>query len=315
MFAPPDTSPTRLEAIDTLDGLRAALTAPEPERLERFRDRVMTPLEPFWKPFAAMLTQHADPADDRDPLITTAAALTFTSPADDVEAALAALDRFAEADSARACLEAVERAVATLDPDGHGYPLGRVLFALVLSEASSMHPGSGLYSGNGAWPGLLMVNAWPTADNLPRLPAAAAHEVHHQIRFRYEPFDPQRITVGQYLVAEGLAEAFAAELFDDTRIGPWATDWDEADVDPLRERYREALDVTGFDEVRGYIFGDWAAERFRYTPQGLPDFAGYAIGYRLVKDFLLRQGVSATEATWLPWEEIVGGSGYLEGGA
>jgi uncharacterized protein YjaZ len=98
-------------------------------------------------------------------------------------------------------LEAVERAVAALDPDGHGHPLGRVLFALVLSEASSMHPGAGLYSGNGAWPGLLMVNAWPTADNLPHLPAAA-HEMHHQVRFRNEPFDPQRITVGQYLVAE-----------------------------------------------------------------------------------------------------------------
>lgn len=311
MFAPPDTSPTRLEAIAALDGLRDALEAPVAARLERYREGVMTPLEPFWKPFAAMMTQGQGAGDGRDPLYATAAAMTFTSPADDVEAALAALDRFDAADSAAACLRAVERAVAALDPDGHGFPLGRVLFALVLSEASSMHPGSGLYSGNGAWPGLLMVNAWPTADNLPRLPAAAAHELHHQVRFRYEPFDPQRITVGQYLVAEGLAEAFAAELFDESRIGPWATDWDEADLDPLRDRYRDALHVRGFDEVRGYIFGDWAAERFGYTPQGVPDFAGYAIGYRLVRDFLEREGVSAVEATWMPWEEVVRGGRYL----
>ena len=66
--------------------------------------------------------------------------------------------------------------------------------------------------------------------------------------------------------------------------------------------------------VRGYIFGDWAAERFRYPKQGVPDFAGYTLGFELVQAYLKRSGGSAAEATYLPWQEIVEGSGYFRSG-
>jgi uncharacterized protein YjaZ len=94
-------------------------------------------------------------------------------------------------------------------------------------------------------------------------------------------------------------------------LGPWTLGLHGAALDALRPRYREALEVTGFDEIRGYIFGDWAAERSGYRKQGLPDFAGYAFGYRMVRAFLDRTGLSAAEATYLPWREIVAGSGWL----
>ena len=74
---------------------------------------------------------------------------------------------------------------------------------------------------------------------------------------------------------------------------------------------RRRLDVRGFNEVRGYIFGDWAAEQMRYPPQGVPDFAGYAMGYRVVRAFLARTGMTAVAATYLPWREIVEQSGYF----
>jgi uncharacterized protein YjaZ len=70
--------------------------------------------------------------------------------------------------------------------------------------------------------------------------------------------------------------------------------------------------VRGFDVVRGYIFGDWAADRFGYPAQGLPSFAGYTIGFRLVQAYLARTGRSAAEATYTPWEEIVAESRFLE---
>jgi len=69
--------------------------------------------------------------------------------------------------------------------------------------------------------------------------------------------------------------------------------------------------VTGFDVIRGYIFGDWAAAAAGYQKQGLPDFAGYTVGYRLVRAYLRRSGRTAAAATYLPWRELVEGSGYL----
>ncbi len=63
--------------------------------------------------------------------------------------------------------------------------------------------------------------------------------------------------------------------------------------------------------MRGYIFGDWAAEQFGYPPQGLPSFAGYTIGYRLVQAYLARTGRSAAATTYTPWEEILAESAFF----
>ena len=117
--------------------------------------------------------------------------------------------------------------------------------------------------------------------------------------------------MGKYLVDEGVAECFAAELHGEAMLGPWTLGLHGAALDALRPRYREALEVTGFDEIRGYVFGDWAAEQTGYRKQGLPDFAGYAFGYRMVRAFLDRTGLTAAEATYLPWREIVAGSGWF----
>ena len=40
--------------IETLSGLRGALSAPADARLDRFRVEVMEPLRPFWGSFMAM---------------------------------------------------------------------------------------------------------------------------------------------------------------------------------------------------------------------------------------------------------------------
>ena len=81
----------------------------------------------------------------------------------------------------------------------------------------------------------------------------------------------------------------------------------------MKPRFAEALlsGVRGFDVVRGYIFGDWAAAQFGYPPQGLPNFAGYTLGFRLVEAYLARTGRRAAEATYTPWEEIVDESEYF----
>jgi uncharacterized protein YjaZ len=37
----------------------------------------------------------------------------------------------------------------------------------------------------------------------------------------------------------------------------------------------------------------------------LPDFAGYTVGYELVRAYLDHSGKSASEATYIPWRDVI----------
>lgn len=198
-----------------------------------------------------------------------------------------------------------------LAPEAHGLSLEQVRFSLVLGNPAKLDVRMEHYTGVGGWPGLVQVVVWPTAYNVPRLPAITAHELHHNVRFSYEPFDPREVTIGQYIVAEGLAEAFAAERCGAYLLGPWATILPDAELAAILPRFGAALETRGFDEARAYIFGDWAAEQQGYTARGIPDFASYGVGYHVVRAFLARTGLSAVAATYLPWREITAGSGVF----
>lgn len=301
-----------LQAIDALTGLRAALAAPEERRLDLFRQGVMEPLRPFWEPFMGWMPP-APEADQRDPVLNAARTFGYYTPELDLPQGLAALDRLDRAGAWQGCLEALRRAWDALEPEAHDIPLRQVRFTLVLGDPAKLEERDGSYTGIGGMPGIVMVMAWPTDFNLPRLPAIVPHELHHNVRFSWEPFVPHETTVGQYIVAEGLAEAFAAEICGEELLGPWATMLTGEQIVALKPRYRDALELQGFDTIRGYIFGDWAAEKTGYQPLGLPDFAGYSMGYRLVRTYLARTGKSAAETTYVPWREIVEESRFFQG--
>lgn len=292
-----------IEAIDVLPALRAALGAPEAQRLDLFRTTVMEPLRPFWEPFMGRMPQ-PPPGDTDDPAMTAARMFGYYSPELGADRGLEALDRLERADSVQACIAALQRGWSALVPEAHGIAFEAVRFTLVLGNPETMNPKSGYYTGFGGAPGVVLVMAWPTDFNLPRLPAAAAHELNHNIRFSFEPFTLQT-TLGQYMVGEGLAEAFAVEICGEETVGPFAEALSDEEVAAVVPRFRDNLDLAGFNEIRAYIFGDWAAEGSGYTAQGIPDFAGYTIGYRLVRAYLERSGKTAAEATYVPWREIV----------
>ncbi|MCB0032906.1 MAG: hypothetical protein KDE51_02710, partial [Anaerolineales bacterium] len=47
-------------------------------------------------------------------------------------------------------------------------------------------------------------------------------------------------------------------------------------------------------------------------PLGMPDYGGYAVGYRVVQAYLRRTGKTIQEATFVPAAEIVAESGYFD---
>jgi uncharacterized protein YjaZ len=298
-----------LITIDALTGLRAALKAAKTKRIAVFEERVMDPLRPFWEPFLAMMPGAQNHANEH-PALAAAKTFNFFTPDLDVAAGLQALDRLKEAGTWAESVATIERSWAALGPEEHGIDLPQVSFAFVLGDPPKLETQGG-YTGFGGMPGLVMVLGWPTDENLAKLPAAGAHELNHNVRFSFEPFHPMETTVGQYIVAEGLAEAFAAEVCGQDNVGPWATALSADQVAAVTPRFRESLEVKGFNQIRGYIFGDWAAEKSGYEPVGLPDFAGYTVGYEVVSAYLGRSGKTAAETTYIPWRDIIDGSGYF----
>jgi uncharacterized protein YjaZ len=298
-----------LVTIDALVGMREVLEAPEAQRIDHFASRVMQPLRPFWEPFLGRMPG-GDAHAGEDPALRAAKTFNFFTPDLDGAAGLAALDRLEQAGTWAESVATMEKAWAALAPEAHAIALTKVLFAVALGDPAKLAGQSG-YTGFGGMPGLVMVLAWPTEENLGKLPAAAAHELNHNIRFSVEPFHPVETTVGQYIVAEGLAEAFAAEICGADALGPWASALSAEQVAAVKPRFKDALDVAGFNEIRGYIFGDWAAEKSGYKPQGLPDFAGYTVGYDVVRSYLDKSGTSAAEATYVPWREVIGESEFF----
>ena len=218
----------------------------------------------------------------------------------------ATIDALAVADAWHRAVQALEKGSLAFAPFADRIPLEKITFGLLIADLSGS-PQAGGYTGFGGIPGWIMtVYGAPNEQNLQRVESATVHELHHNVMGSSNPkaLDMMHATVGDYMVAEGLAESFSAELYGTDKIGPWVTEFDDSRLEQTRTIFHKGLSVTGFDEMRGYIFGDPAA--------GLPAFAGYAIGYRVVQAYLMRTGNSVVETTFVPAQTIINDSGFFD---
>ncbi|MCG8346461.1 MAG: DUF2268 domain-containing protein [Chloroflexales bacterium] len=213
------------------------------------------------------------------------------------------LDGLSAANAWQRAAQALEKGKAAFARYAKRIPLDTVVFGLLLADIPDM-PGMGGYTGLGGIPGWIMtVYGRPNAPNLARIEACTVHELHHNVLGAAFPGSPMIANVGAYIVGEGLAESFAAKLYGEELIGPWVTEFDAALVDDARRMIGDALDKTGFDVVRQYIFGNEQA--------GVPPYAGYAIGYQVVQAYLRRTGQSVVDATFVPAHRIIAESRFF----
>jgi uncharacterized protein YjaZ len=160
-------------------------------------------------------------------------------------------------------------------------------------------------TGSGGISGYIVITLWPFPENLARVEATVVHELNHNLR--YSPggvvWNPMTVTVGEHVVSEGLADAFARQLHGDlgyTRIGvPHLHD------DVVFAKVLTGLEVTGMQNFSAWVHGDATAERFGATPVGLPTGAGYAVGNRLVDAYLAATGKTAAQALHTPSADII----------
>ncbi len=201
--------------------------------------------------------------------------------------------------------QALEDGRAAFAPYLDRVQLDTVVFGLLVADLSNA-PWTRGYSGFGAFPGWIMtVYGEPDEYNLARVKAATVHELHHNVLSSTQP----RILIaslGHYMVAEGLAESFAVELYGEDVAGPWVTEFDDSRLEETKALFAPALGVTDFNQMRRYIFGDPVTVGMGHGEGvGVPLYAGYALGYRVVQAYLRRTGRSVAEATFVPAMEII----------
>ncbi|KAB8180071.1 DUF2268 domain-containing protein [Microbispora catharanthi] len=157
--------------------------------------------------------------------------------------------------------------------------------------------------------GLVYLLVWPTEDNVGRLGHCAVHELNHNVRYSNVVWDPATVTLGEQVVSEGLAEAFARELHGPEGLGPWSASLAGPALDTAYATITGALDLTGMHNFAAYVHGDATAELMGQPPVGLPDHAGYPVGLRIVDAHLAASGLTAAESTALPRKEILANAG------
>jgi uncharacterized protein YjaZ len=294
----------KFNIIDTQSIYRRMLAAPDAaEREAIFRAELTAPFEGLVQIFgggdpAAMFKQWAMSPDQ------------FGD--DRREAAAELLDRLAAYDAWNKAAQALEEGRAAFAAYADRIPLDIVRFALMVADMRGMAGQRG-YTGFGGIPGYIMTVYSDANDyTLPRLEGATVHELHHNILGAAFPESPMIASLGAYMVGEGLAESFAAELYGEEVVGFYVTDFDEAEIETARRIIGGALDVTGFNAIRGYIFGDMIAEDRGLPKAGVPAFTGYGIGYRVVQQYLKRTGKTVPEATFVPAKQIIAESGFFD---
>ncbi len=158
-------------------------------------------------------------------------------------------------------------------------------------------------SANGSVTGYLWINIWPFPEVLEQIEAIAVHELHHNLRYANRAWDPATVTVGEHVVSEGLADAFARQLYGDlgyARIG-LAAQGDDA----VFRKVLTGLDITGMENFTAWVLGDEHARRFGGEPVGLPIGAGYAAGNRLVDAYLAATGQTAAQALLADRDDVI----------
>ncbi|MGC5014155.1 DUF2268 domain-containing protein [Streptosporangium sp. DT93] len=165
------------------------------------------------------------------------------------------------------------------------------------------------YFGMGGIPGGIHLTMWPTGTSLAKIGHAAAHELHHNVRYANVVWNPMTVTVGEQVVAEGLAEAFVRELSGEEAMGPWATTLTGAALDEAYEKVVAGIDVAGMGNLSAYVHGDTTARHMGQEPVGLPDFAGYAVGLRIVDAHMAASGLTAAQSVALPARDILVNAG------
>jgi uncharacterized protein YjaZ len=167
------------------------------------------------------------------------------------------------------------------------------------------------YYGMGATPGSIWLVAWPTEYNVTRIGPCGVHELAHNLR---TPNVETQFNLAEWVVQEGMAEVFTAEVCGADSTGAWYAGVTGAALDAAFDKVTGAFGTgSSFADWTGYVLGDDVAGRMGRRPMGIPHMGGYAVGRRIVERYLEKTGLKAAQAIVRPTAEILAGAGIASG--
>jgi uncharacterized protein YjaZ len=125
------------------------------------------------------------------------------------------------------------------------------------------------------------------------LSATLAHELHHARRWRDPGYGS---TLLEALVTEGLAQCFEWP-FRDGQPPIYARALEPAQVDAILGLARAEFNAPRYDHRAWFITGD--------AQKGIPRWAGYTLGYTMVKRFLEITAQTPAQAVAVPAQQVL----------
>jgi len=274
-----------------------------------FRDELMRPYEGLFNAFGGSLNPKQGQMDARMFL----GGWNFILPENLDEKALKRLETMEICHAWDLMAETLDRAIKAFEKYASRIPLEHIQAGIFLLDPAKMDPADHGYTGFGGVPGYVMMTyGEPDAYNMSKFQSALAHEIHHTIKFSTGAFNPMNISVGEYMILEGMAESFGTALYGKDRVGYYVEEFDMSQLPRVKEVMRDALDLKGFNEVRSYLYGDRKAMKFGGKAVGMPDFAGYALGYFVVQAYMEKTGNDIVETTFTPVDDIIRESEFFD---
>ncbi|MDQ0655993.1 DUF2268 domain-containing protein [Paenibacillus sp. W2I17] len=280
---------------------KVAQASPE-EKLELFRNEMMAPFMKQWK--IQQIPFRAEEANDFD--VITFNSMMHRSP-DQITQQISPEIELISSDSFwLECEHAVRKSLRLFIEHEISLPVSDYLFTIQLgnpeNRALTINEG---YSGFGGIPGFIWGTLLPNEYTVPRMQVALAHECNHNVRYQFIQWD-HTINLGELIVSEGLAENFATFMFGEELLGPWVTKTNAETLNRcIKPVLRKQLQLTGFDQIAPYLYGDEIAELQNFKPVNMPYSGGYACGYYLIQYYLRKTGRTIFEATITPAAQIL----------
>lgn len=148
------------------------------------------------------------------------------------------------------------------------------------------------------WNGRLFFAVLPDAQVRSILKSVITHEYHHHWRIHALAITEQNQTLLDRLILEGLAEYFVKIRLGDSSLGPYK--------DALTEKQARVLWKTTYHSNRNEVGEKTDVYMFGSKEKQIPFWAGYAIGYYLVKWYLEKnEGSTIEDMTLLPSNSFI----------
>lgn len=292
-----------VKAVRSDDIYRKILNASMDKKDDIYRYEFMQQFEKKWEMYHCPLKAKQPGGYD---VVMASGMLGYILPQKIGKKEEAYIDELADDKLWAACAASIEQSLMQFANMGIDLRVKEYLFTLALVDPES--PYSIMcdnYSGDGGIPGYIFGSLVPSAFTKSRMPIALAHETNHNVRFQYIKWSND-ISLGEYMICEGLAENFAVSIYGEENVGPWVSKTDEETLNEyIKPLMQSSLEVRGFEGITVCMYGDEIAKMQNYIPAGMPYCAGYACGYYMVKYYLEKTGKNIIEATILPAEEIL----------